>query len=231
MLTNNRIFVKRTAGIGILSKELALNYGCTGPVLRGSLDKRNGDPDWDLRKTEPYSGYEHYQFDVPIPPFAEAPPEAVIGDCWHRFYVRMLEVVQSIALCEQAMDKYEVLQKEGVMIKTDFTERKYKLQPEEVKLEDAKWNELSKKKYSHRVEPPRTLSPGEVYLETECPRGQMGFHVVGRPNKEAVPLRVRARSGCFSNLSVIEELCKGVLLGDLPAIIGSLDIVMGEVDR
>ena len=231
MLTNNRIFVKRTAGIGILSKELALNYGCTGPVLRGSLDKRNGDPDWDLRKTEPYSGYEHYQFDVPIPPFAEAPPEAVIGDCWHRFYVRMLEVVQSIALCEQAMDKYEVLQKEGVLIKTDFTERKYKLQPEEVKLEDAKWNELSKKKYSHRVEPPRTLSPGEVYLETECPRGQMGFHVVGRPNKEAVPLRVRARSGCFSNLSVIEELCKGVLLGDLPAIIGSLDIVMGEVDR
>jgi len=231
MLTNNRIFVKRTAGIGILSKALALNYGCTGPVLRGSLDKRHGDPDWDLRKTEPYSGYEHYKFDIPIPPFAEAPPEAVIGDCWHRFYVRMLEVVQSIALCEQAMDHYEVLQKEGLAIQTELTERKYKIQPDEVKLEDAKWNELSKKKYSHRVEPPRTLTPGEVYLETECPRGQMGFHVVGRSNKEAVPLRVRARSGCFSNLSVIEELCKGVLLGDLPAIIGSLDVVMGEVDR
>ncbi len=231
MLTNNRIFVKRTAGIGILSKELALNYGCTGPVLRGSLDKRNGDPDWDLRKTEPYSGYEQYEFGIPIPPFAEAPPEAVIGDCWHRFYVRMLEVVQSIALCEQAMDKYEALQKEWVRIREQSTERKYKLQPDEVKLEDARLNELARTKYSHRVEPPRMLTPGEIYLETECPRGQMGFHIVARPNKDAVPLRVRARSGCFSNLSVIEELCKGVLLGDLPAIIGSLDIVMGEVDR
>jgi len=231
MLTNNQIFVKRTCGIGILSKELALNYGCTGPVLRGSLDQSKGDPDWDLRKTEPYSGYERYKFDIPIPPFAEAPPEAVIGDCWHRFYVRMLEVVQSIALCEQAMDKYELLHEEWLAIRAVSTERKEKLQPDEVKSEDAKLNELAKTKYSHRVEPPRTLTPGEVYLETECPRGQMGFHVVGRPNKETVPLRVRARSGCFCNLSVIEELCKGVLIGDLPAIIGSLDIVMGEVDR
>ena len=231
MLTNNRIFVKRTAGIGILSKELALNYGCTGPVLRGSLDKRNGDPDWDLRKTEPYSGYENYQFDIPIPPFAEAPPEAVIGDCWHRFYVRMLEVVQGIALCEQAINKYEVLQKEWEVILAGSNAKKPAMTPDEVKKEDARLNDLAKVKYSHRVEPPRTLTPGEVYLETECPRGQMGFHIVARPNKDAVPLRVRARSGCFSNLSVIEELCKGVLLGDLPAIIGSLDIVMGEVDR
>ena len=231
MLTNNRIFVKRTAGIGILSKELALNYGCTGPVLRGSLDKRNGDPDWDLRKTEPYCGYEHYEFGIPIPPFAEAPPEAVIGDCWHRFYVRMLEVVQSIALCEQAMDKYEVLQKEWEVILAGSNSKKPPMTPDEVKKEDARLNDLAKVKYSHRVESPRSLTPGEVYLETECPRGQMGFHIVARPNKDAVPLRVRARSGCFSNLSVIEELCKGVLLGDLPAIIGSLDIVMGEVDR
>ena len=231
MLTNNQIFVKRTAGIGILSKALALNYGCTGPVLRGSLDHRNGDTAWDLRKTEPYSGYEQYAFEVPIPPFAEAPPEAVIGDCWHRFYVRMLEVVQSISLCEQAMDKYEVLQKEWLAIQAESTAKKAQLPPDEVKKEDARLNDLAKSKYSHRVEPPRTLTPGEVYVETECPRGQLGFHVVGRPGKEAVPLRVRARSGCFSNLSVIEELCKGVLIGDLPSIIGSLDVVMGEVDR
>ncbi len=231
MLTNNQIFVKRTAGIGILSKALALNYGCTGPVLRGSLDSRNGDTAWDLRKTEPYSGYEQYSFEVPIPPFVEAPPEAIIGDCWHRFYVRMLEVMQSISLCEQAMDKYEVLRKEWLAIQAESTAKKAQLPPDEVKKEDARLNDLAKSKYSHRVEPPRTLTPGEVYFETECPRGQMGFHVVGRPNKEAVPLRVRARSGCFSNLSVIEELCKGVLIGDLPSIIGSLDVVMGEVDR
>ena len=231
MLTNNQIFVKRTCGIGILSKALALNYGCTGPVLRGSLDRRNGDAAWDLRRTEPYSGYEQYAFGIPIPPFAEAPPEAVIGDCWHRFYVRMMEVVQSISLCEQAMDKYELLQREWDAILAESNASKPAMSPDDVRKEDVRLNELAKTKYSHRVEPPRTLTPGEVYVETECPRGQMGFHVVARPSKEAVPLRVRARSGCFSNLSAIEELCKGVLIGDLPAIIGSLDIVMGEVDR
>ena len=70
-----------------------------------------------------------------------------------------------------------------------------------------------------------------VYVETECPRGQMGFYVVGRPAKEAVPLRVQARSSCFSNLSVANEICKGCLIADVPAIIGSIDIVMGEIDR
>ena len=88
-----------------------------------------------------------------------------------------------------------------------------------------------KTKYAHRVEPPRTLTPGECYVETECPRGQMGFHVVGRPAKENVPLRVRARSSCFANLSVTGELCKGCLIADVPAIVGSIDIVMGEIDR
>ncbi|QEL16878.1 NADH-quinone oxidoreductase subunit D [Limnoglobus roseus] len=195
LLTDNQIFVKRTAGVGVLPRDLAINYGCTGPVLRASLDRTKGDPLWDLRKTEPYSGYENYTFDVPVPPFDRAPRGAVIGDSWHRFYVRMLEVVESVRLCEQALDRYPTATG------------------------------------SHRIEPPRTLTPGEVYVETECPRGQMGFHVVGRPNKENVPLRVRARSGCFSNLSVLEELCRGCLVGDMPAIIGSLDIVMGEIDR
>lgn len=107
----------------------------------------------------------------------------------------MLEVVQSIRIVEQAMEKY------------------------------------AKAQGSHRVEPPRTLPGGEVYVETECPRGQMGFYVVGRPSKEAVPLRVRARSSCFSNLSVTNEICKGCLIADIPAIIGSIDVVMGEIDR
>ena len=195
LLTNNHIFVKRTAGIGVLSKEMALQHGCTGPVLRASLDRSRGDPDWDLRKIEPYSGYERYQFDVPLPPFPEAPPGAVIGDSWHRFYVRMLEVVESIKIVEQAIERYP-------------------------KAEGA-----------HRIEPPRVLTPGEAYLETECPRGQMGFYVVGRPSKEPVPLRVRARSSCFSNLSVIGELCRTCLLADVPSVLGSIDIVMGEIDR
>ena len=228
LLTNNHIFVKRTAGIGVLPKETALSYGCTGAVLRGSLDRTKGDPDWDLRKTEPYSGYEEYTFDVPIPPFEEAPADAVIGDCWHRFYVRMKEVVQSVRIAEQALAKYDALHAEGERVKAE-------LGPEASKDPKgpaaAKLAELMRTRYAHRVEPPRHLPAGECYVETECPRGQMGFHVVGRPSKENVPLRVRARSSCFCNLSVIPELCRGCLVADIPAIVGSIDIVMGEIDR
>jgi NADH-quinone oxidoreductase subunit D len=195
LLTYNHIFVKRTAGVGILPKDLALAYGCTGPMLRGSLDSSQGDPVWDLRKLEPYCGYEHYDFKAIVPPFPEAPTGTVLGDCWHRFYVRMLELVESIKITEQALARY------------------------------------GSAAGSHRIEPPRTLAPGEAYLETECPRGQMGFYVVGRPAKDPVPLRVRARSSSFSNLSVANEICRGCLVADVPAIIGSIDIVMGEIDR
>ncbi len=197
LLTRNHIFVKRTANLGILSKEMALNYGCTGPVLRGSLDATKGDTPWDLRKTEPYSGYEQYDFKAIIPPFPEwIPITSVIGDSWHRFMVRMLEVIESIKIVEQGLKRY-----------------------------------TAGPSGSHRIEPPRHLPAGEAYFETEAPRGQMGFYVVGRNTKDAVPLRVRARSSCFSNLSVTNEICRGCLIADIPAIVGSLDFVMGEVDR
>jgi len=196
LLTKNHIFVQRTANLGILTKEQALSYGCTGPVLRGSLNADAGDPAWDLRKIEPYCGYEQYDFKAIIPPFPEwKPTEAVIGDAWHRFMVRMLEVIESIKICEQALKKYATAQG------------------------------------SHRIEPPRHLTAGEAYMETEAPRGQMGFYVVGRPSKDSVPLRVRARSSCFCNLSVTNEVCRGCLIADVPAIVGSMDFVMGEVDR
>jgi NADH-quinone oxidoreductase subunit D len=195
LLTRNHIFVKRTANVGVLPKQLAIDHGCTGPVLRGSLDASRGDPAWDLRKVEPYCGYEEYQFKAIIPPFSEKPADAVVGDSWHRFYVRMLEVVESVKIAEQAIRRYP------------------------------------KAQGAHRIEMPRTLPPGEVYVETEAPRGQMGFYVVGRPSKDPVPLRVRARSSCFCNLSVTSEICKGCLIADIPAIVGSLDFVMGEVDR
>jgi NADH-quinone oxidoreductase subunit D len=195
LLTRNAIFVQRTAGIGIMSKEMALGYGCSGPMLRGSLNRDLGDPEWDLRKTEPYCGYEQYQFKAIIPPFHEAPPEAVLGDCWHRFYVRMLEVIESIKLVEQGLKRYP--QAAG----------------------------------SHRIELPKHLPAGEAYVESECPRGQMGFYVVGSPAKSLVPLRVRARSSSFSNLSVTNPICRGCLIADVPAIVGSIDIVMGEIDR
>jgi NADH-quinone oxidoreductase subunit D len=203
LLTTNHIFVQRTAGIGILPKDQALTYGCTGPMLRGSLDRTQGDPAWDLRKTEPYCGYETYDFKAVIPPFTDdyygvpyrTPKGAVIGDCWHRFYVRMLEVVESIKLVEQGLQRYPTAQG------------------------------------SHRIEPPKHLPAGEAYVETECPRGQMGFYVVGAPGKSPVPLRVRARSSSFCNLSVTNDICKNCLIADVPAIVGSIDIVMGEIDR
>src|SRR5436305_199433 len=195
LLTRNHIFVQRTANIGILPKDLALTYGCTGPMLRGSLDRSAGDPEWDLRRIEPYCGYETYDFQVIVPPFPEKPVDAVIGDCWHRFYVRMLELVESIKIAEQALRRYPTAQG------------------------------------SHRIEPPKHLPAGEAYADTECPRGQMGFYVVGRPAKDSVPLRVRARSSSFCNLSVTNDICQGCLIADVPAIVGSIDIVMGEIDR
>jgi NADH-quinone oxidoreductase subunit D len=195
LLTRNHIFVQRTASIGILPRDLALSYGCTGPMLRGSLDRSKGDPDWDLRKVEPYCGYETYDFNAVVPPFAAAPADAVLGDCWHRFYVRMVEIIESMKIIEQGIQRYKTAQG------------------------------------SHRIEPPRHLPQGEAYMETECPRGQMGFYVVGRATKDPVPLRVRARSSSFSNLSVTNEICRGCLIADVPAIVGSIDIVMGEIDR
>src|SRR5207237_6255451 len=134
------------------------------------------------------SGYETYGFKAIVPSYPEKPDTAVLGDAWHRFYVRMLEIVESIKIIEQALDRYPTAQG------------------------------------SHRIEPPRHLTPGEAYLETECPRGQMGFYVVGRAAKDPVPFRVRARSSSFSNLSVANEICSGCLIADVPAIIGSIDI-------
>ena len=192
LLTRNAIFIKRTAALGILSPEMAVDYGCTGPVLRGSgIDhdlRRDGEPIYTRM-------YEGYDFEIPIAPFADAPPDVVAGDNWCRFYVRMREVVQAARLVRQAMQRYESA--------AGTYRLPYKLNSK--------------------------LPADECYLETECPRGQMGFYIVG--NGEPQPLRARAKSSCFCNLSVTDPLCAGLLLGDIPAIVGSLDIVMGEIDR
>jgi len=202
LLTTNAIFVKRTVKVGLLSPGLAIDYGCSGPVLRGSgVDfdlRRDGDP----RYTNMYRGYDFevivqreagYPVDASYP---RVPSEAILGDCWHRFYVRMLEVMQSIRLIRQAIDYYRAASGDwGTPIKLNAR-----------------------------------LPAGDVYLETECPRGQMGFYLVS-DGKTSIPRRVRARSSCFSNLSVVEHLCRGTLIADIPAIVGSLDIVMGEIDR
>ncbi len=201
LLTTNAIFIQRTAGIGVMSAEMAIDYGCTGPVLRGSGVDHDLRRDGEERYTEMYDGYAfevivqkdgRYPRDHDYPP---VPPEAVLGDCWHRFYVRMLEVVQAIDIIRQGIEFY--------------------------RSAEGDWG--------HPIKLNAKLPKGEVYLETECPRGQMGFYLVS--DGSAIPWRVRARSSCFCNLSVTEELCQGCLLADVPAIVGSLDIVMGEIDR
>ena len=201
LLTTNAIFVKRTAGIGVLSPEMAVDYGCTGPVLRGSgvdIDMRR---DGESIYTAMYDGYAfevavmkdgHYPRDHEYP---AVPVDAVLGDCWHRFFVRMLEVVQSMDLVRQSIDRYSRCK--GPL-------------GEPLKLAEK-------------------LPVGDAYLETECPKGQMGFYLV--VDGSAIPWRVRARSSSFSNLAVAPELCRGCLIADVPAVVGSLDIVMGEIDR
>ena len=202
LLTSNAIFVRRTADIGVLSPEMAIDYGCTGPVLRGSGVDHDLRRDGEQRYTEMYDGYAfevivqkdgHYPKDHQYP---KVPDAAVLGDCWHRFYVRMLEVMQSMDLVRQAIDRYS----------------------------------MATGSHGEPVKLAEKLPKGEAYMETEAPRGQMGFYIVSLGGG-SIPWRARARSSSFCNLSVTHDLCRGCLIADVPAIVGSLDIVMGEIDR
>ena len=201
LLTSNAIFIKRAASVGVMPASMAIDYGTSGPVLRGSGVNHDLRRDGEETYTAMYDGYAfevivqqngHYPNDHKYPP---VPKEAVLGDSWHRFYVRMLEVVQSIDLVRQGIEYYSAASGSH---------------GEPMKLN-------------------QKLPKGEAYLETEAPRGQMGFYVVSDGN--AIPWRVRARSSSFCNLWVVGELCRGCLIADVPAIVGSLDVVMGEIDR
>jgi NADH-quinone oxidoreductase subunit D len=190
LLSFNHIFVKRTANIGVISPDDAIAYGLTGPMLRGSGVR------FDLRKVAPYDGYEAYEFDVPIARpggVDEIPANVVVGDSWSRYYVRVLEMIQSVRIIRQALDR----------------------------LEDG---ELLAKKLKGLK-----LPDDEVYVEVENPRGQLGFYVKG--DGSAIPSRVKARGPSFCNLCITQHVCRDVLLADVPAIVGSMDVVMGEVDR
>lgn len=190
LLSFNHIFVKRTSNVGVISIDDALAWGLTGPCLRGSGIR------WDLRKVLPYDGYEKYDFEVPIAQpggVGEIPRGVVVGDCWSRYYVRVLEMTQSVRIIRQAFDTLPA----GEFRAPKCTSLK--------------------------------LPASEVYVEVENPRGQLGFLVVG--DGSAIPARVKARGPSFCNLSIATHVCKNVLLADVPAIIGSIDVVMGEVDR
>lgn len=183
LLSFNKIFIERTAGVGILSEELALSYNVTGPNLRGS------GVSWDLRKEEPYCGYETYDFAVPVGQGKFGP----LGSCWDRYYVRVREMEECVKIIRQALDRLP----EG-----DVQE-----------------------KVPKKVKPPK----GEVYGKTETPRGELGYYIVSDGSLN--PFRVKIKSPCFTALAVLPVISKGEMIADIIAVIGSIDIVMGELDR
>jgi len=203
LLTNNRLWIDRTKGIAPLSAADAIAYGCTGAVLRGS-----GIP-YDVRKFFPYCGYERYAFDIPV---------GSNGDVYDRYLVRMLEMDQSLRILAQALDELP----EGPW------------QVDDNKIVPPQKYEISSnmealihhfKLYTEGYRPPA----GEVYVRTESPKGELGFYMVsdGGPR----PYRMHVRGASFANLQALPKMIEGQMLADVVAAIGSIDIVLGEVDR
>jgi NADH-quinone oxidoreductase subunit D len=204
LLTRNKIFMDRTVGIGVISKEDALSYGLTGPNLRGS------GVALDLRKDKPYSGYEQYEFDVPV---------GTTGDCYDRYLVRGEEMKQAIRIVRQAIAKFP----DGPHYATDA---KKIFAPQKAKVLTS-MEELIQN-FMIVTEGPQ-MPAGEVYFEAENPKGALGFYVLSKGG--GVPYRMRIRGPSFCNLSILPKVCVGTMVSDVVSILGSLDFVMGECDR
>jgi NADH-quinone oxidoreductase subunit D len=204
LLTRNKIFMDRTVGIGVISKEDAIAYGLTGPNARGS------GVAIDLRKDKPYSGYEQYEFDVPV---------GTQGDCYDRYLVRGEEMRQSVRIVRQVIAKFP----EGPWYATDA--RKIFAPPKDKVM--SSMEELIQN-FMLVTEGPQ-MPAGEVYFEAENPKGALGFFVVSKGG--GVPWRLKIRAPSFCNLSILPKVCVGCLVSDVVSILGSLDFVMGECDR
>jgi NADH-quinone oxidoreductase subunit D len=183
LLSFNKIFIERTAHIGVISPEVAISYGIGGPNLRGSGVK------WDLRKEEPYGIYARFDFDVPV----GTGEFGSLGAAWDRYMVRVREMLESIKILRQALNQ----------------------------LPGGDPNEAMPR----RIRPPE----GDVYMRTESPRGEIGFYIVSDGSEN--PYRCKGRSPCFTAVSAVNAIGSGTLVADLVAIVGSLDIVLGEIDR
>ncbi|MEO1055109.1 MAG: NADH-quinone oxidoreductase subunit D [Bacteroidota bacterium] len=191
LIINNKIFVQRTANVGVLPIDLAINYGITGPMLRGSGLK------FDLRRVDAYSVYPELEFDIPIGEGAMG----TTGDCWDRTYVRVREIHESVHIIEQCLDQLNHDHK-----------RTREFDPQEIV--------------------PKKIRPKaqDFYVRAENPKGELGFFFRA-DGKSDIPFRCKARSCCFVNLSILAELSRGGMIADLIAILGSIDIVLGEIDR
>jgi len=207
LLTKNPIWLSRTRGVAPMSAADAIAWGVTGPVLRAS------GVDWDLRKKDPYSGYETYDFEVPL---------GTNGDAYDRFLVRLGEMRQATRIAKQAIARVRELGETGDYRLRDY---KYVLPPrEEVKTSmEALIHHF--KIVAHGFFPPA----GEAYRAIEAPKGELGFYFVsdGTPR----PWRMKVRSPSFVNLQALPVMVQGKLVADVIAAIGSIDIVLGEIDR
>jgi NADH-quinone oxidoreductase subunit D len=203
LLTRNRIFVDRTKDIGVISKEDAIDYGLSGPNLRGS------GVDYDLRKAHPYLVYDQLEFDVPV---------GTVGDCYDRYLVRMEEMRQSVKILRQCLAKLP----DGPI---NVPDGKVVLPPKDKVL-------TSMEELIHQfllVTQGVNCPPGEVYFGAENPKGELGFYINSRGG--GTPHRMKIRSPSFVNISILHKLMPGHMISDTVSILGSLDFVMGECDR
>ncbi len=204
LLTRNRIFMDRTEGVGGISREDALAYGITGPNLRAC------GVDLDLRKDRPYSGYDRYEFDVPI---------GKTGDCYDRYLVRLEEMRQSVRIIRQILKDFPDGPFYAEEAKKIFVPPKSKVMSS---MEELIQN------FMLVTEGPQ-MPAGEVYFEAENPKGILGFFIVSKGG--GVPYRLKIRSPSFCNLSILPKLLPGHHFTDSTVLLGSLDFVMGECDR
>ncbi|KAK3178933.1 NADH:ubiquinone oxidoreductase 49kD subunit [Lepraria neglecta] len=203
LLTDNRIWIGRTKGIGVVSAADALNYSFSGVMLRGS-----GVP-WDVRKSQPYDAYDQVEFDVPV---------GVNGDCYDRYLCRMEEFRQSLRIIHQCLNK---------------------MPPGPIRVEDYKISPPPRAAMKENMEAlihhfllftkGYTVPPGETYSAIEAPKGEMGVFVVSDGSER--PYRCKIRAPGFAHLGSFDQISRGHLLADAVAIIGTMDLVFGEVDR
>jgi NADH-quinone oxidoreductase subunit D len=205
LLTDNRIWKQRTVGIGVVSHEEALARGFTGPMLRGS------GVEWDLRKKQPYAAYDRVEFDVPV---------GVNGDCYDRYLVRVEELRQANRIVRQCVEWLRA--NPGPVIVDN-----HKIAPPSRVAMKSSMEELIHhfKLFTEGIHVP----PGEVYAAVEAPKGEFGIYIVSDGANK--PYRIKIRPPGFAHLSAMDDLAKGHMIADVVAIIGTMDIVFGEIDR
>ena len=210
LLTRNRIWVDRTRDVGVISKELAIDYGLTGPNLRGS------GVAYDVRKATPYLVYKDLEFDVPV---------GSVGDCYDRYLVRMEEMRQSVRIIRQCLDRIPGGADNASREPINVPDGKTVLPPKSKVLS-------SMEELIHQfmiVTQGVNAPPGEVYFGAENPKGELGFYINSRGG--GTPHRLKIRAPSFVNLSILPALLPGHMMSDVVSILGSIDFVMGECDR